>query len=81
MFTTCQSIFDAEASFSRFENIFCKVLNRHAPLKQKVVRANNIPLSKAHRKAVMLGSKLKTNILKTKQLKIDQNSKSKEIIV
>ena len=65
-FETCQSIFDAEASFSRFENIFCKVLNRHAPLKQKVVRANNIPLSKAHRKAVMLRSKLKNNYLKNK---------------
>ena len=69
-FKLCQEEFDAEASFSNFQNTFCNILDKHAPLKQKVLRSNNIPLSKAHRKAIMLRSRLKNNFHKNKT---DQN--------
>ena len=41
-------------SCSKFDEIFLKVLNRHAPLKKKMLRANHAPyVSKALRKAIM----------------------------
>ena len=80
-FKLCQEEFDAEASFSNFQNTFCNILDKHASLKQKVLRSNNIPLSKAHRKAIMLRSRLKNNFHKNKT---DQNwlkFKNRETIV
>ena len=41
-------------SSSKFDEIFLKVLNRHAPLKKKMLRANHAPyVSKVLRKAIM----------------------------
>ena len=41
-------------SSSKFDEIFLKVLNRHAPLKKKMLRANHAPyVSKALRKAIL----------------------------
>ena len=39
---------------ARFEKVFLDVLNKHAPLKKKVVRANHAPYkTKTLRKAIM----------------------------
>ena len=53
--------------YNDFENIFTNILQRHAPLKTKFVRANNKPhISKDLRKAIMKRSKLKALANKTK---------------
>ena len=46
--------------YSCFQNIFIALLNKHAPIKKKIMRFNNNPfMSKALRKAIMHRSKLK----------------------
>ena len=50
-----------------FESIFIDVLNTHAPIKTKTVRANNHQfMNKALRKAIMTRSRLKNIYLKTR---------------
>ena len=52
-------------SCSKFDEIFLKILNRHAPLKKKMLRANHAPYaSKALRKAIMKRSCLENVYLK-----------------
>ena len=47
--------------YSYFQNIFIALLNKHAPIKKKIMGFNNNPfMSKALRKAIMHRSKLKT---------------------
>ena len=47
-------------NYGAFETAFDKVLNEHAPLKKKYVRANDAPfMTKALRKAVMLRTRLR----------------------
>ncbi len=58
-FQLCDNSNSAEDSFKVFEKIFCSVVNAHAPLKKRLVRANNKPLSTVHRKAIKLRTKLK----------------------
>ena len=54
-------------SCSKFDEIFLKVLNRHGPLKKKMLIANHAPyVSKALRKAIMKSSRLE-NIYFKKQ--------------
>ena len=44
----------------KFDEVFMKVLNRHAPFKKKMLRANNsLHMSKTLRKAIMRRSYLK----------------------
>ena len=51
--------------YNTFETIFLTVLNKHAPIKQKVLRGNHVPyMTKALRKAIMKRSELKTKYLK-----------------
>ena len=46
--------------YSCFQNIFIALLNKHAPIKKKIIRFNNNPfMSKALRKAIMHRSKFK----------------------
>ena len=46
-------------SYESFENVFLNVLQRHAPLKTKVVRGNHPPyMNKTLRKAIIKGSEL-----------------------
>ena len=53
-------------NYNEFENIFENILQRHAPLKTKYVRANNKPhISKNLRKAIMKRSQLKSLANKT----------------
>ena len=48
-----------------FENTFLNILNVHAPLKQRYLRANDAPfMNKTLRKAIMHRSKLRNKYLK-----------------
>ena len=50
----------SDISYQTFEHIFLKILNLHAPFKQKYVRGNDQPfMTKTLRKAIMVRSKLK----------------------
>ena len=51
--------------YKTFEEIFLMVLNKHAPLKKKTIRGNNVPyMTKTLRKAIMRRSKLQTKYFK-----------------
>ena len=58
-FYLCEQLEDGNEAFNCFQDIFCNFVNKHAPLKCKTIRANNKPLSKVHRKAIMIRTKLK----------------------
>ena len=46
-------------NYSLFENVFIEVLNRHDPIKKKIIRANHAPyVTKGFRKAIMKRSQL-----------------------
>ena len=54
------------STYEMFENIFLSILNKHAPQKTKVIRANDKPfMTKALRKAIMRRSALKNKFYKT----------------
>ena len=53
--------------YKHFEQIFLEVLNTHAPIKRKLLRANHVPyMTKALRKAIMKRSKLESKYVKNK---------------
>jgi hypothetical protein len=53
--------------YAKFEENFLEVLNKHAPIKKKVVRANDKPfMTKTLRKAIMRRSALKNIYMKQK---------------
>ena len=55
------------SNYESFETTFIEVLNKHAPLKKKLLRANHAPyITKTLRKAIMRRSQLETKYLKTK---------------
>ena len=57
----------AEKDYFHFELTFLRVLEDHAPMKQKVLRANDNPyMTKVLRKAIMRRSALKNKYLKNK---------------
>ena len=50
------------------DEVFMKVLNRHTPLKKKILRANHLwYMSKTLRKAIMRGSYLEKKYLKKRK--------------
>ena len=52
-------------SYAEFEKVFLKELNKHAPLKKKILRHNNNAFTtKELRKEIMLRSKLKSKFTK-----------------
>ena len=54
-------------TYSEFESILSSIIDKHAPLKSKFLRANNRPhVAKELRKAIMYRSKLKHIATKTK---------------
>ena len=54
-------------NYSSFENVLIDVLDRHAPIKRKVIRANHAPyVTKALRKDIMKRSKLEKKYKKQK---------------
>ena len=55
---------DDISNYSDFEEKFIKVLDKHAPVKKKVVRANDKPfMTKALRRAIMVRSSLRNKFL------------------
>ena len=57
--------------YSSFEENFLGVLNKHAPLKKKVLRANHAPyVTKALKKAIMKRSYLEILYFKKRQLNL-----------
>ena len=49
--------------YKHFEQIFLDVLNTHAPIKRKLLRANHVPyMAKALRKAIMKRSDLEVSM-------------------
>ena len=58
-----------DANYETFHNVYLNVLNKHAPIKTKVIRGNQAPyITKAYRKAVMKRSEIKTKYLKKSTL-------------
>ena len=54
-------------NFNNFQNILCNVLNKHAPLKKKYLRANDSPFMTKHlRKMIMNRSRCKNAYMKNK---------------
>ena len=65
----------------KFDEVFMKVLNRHAPLKKKVLRPNHSScISKKLRKAIMTNLILRKSILKKEQINLLEPTKSRKII-
>ena len=63
--------------FSEFNFVFTSILNRHAPLKTRFLRANNkLHITKELRKAIMLRSQLKNIANKSKDPKDVANYKT-----
>ena len=62
----CFELLDEESiNYDYFLDIFLNVLNKHAPMKQKIVRGNQSPfMTKDLSKAIMLWSKLKNKFNK-----------------
>ena len=64
----------SEKDYLHFEITFLKVLEQHAPMKKKTLRANNKPyMTKALRKAIMRRSMLKSKYFKNRT---DENFKA-----
>ena len=59
------SFYQHEEAFAVFSSVFRDVVDRHAPLKQKMVRGNNAPfMTKQLNKAIMDRSRIKNRYLK-----------------
>ena len=55
------------SNYESFETTFIEVLNKHAPLRKKLLRANHAPyITKTLRKTIMCRSQLETKYFKTK---------------
>ena len=58
-----------DANYETFHNVYLNVLNKHEPIKAKVISGNQAPyITKTYRKAVMKRSELKTKYLKNSTL-------------
>ena len=54
-------------SYEVFENIFLRILNKHAPLKTKIIRGNHAPyMNTMLRKAIMMCTQLQNHYYKSK---------------
>ena len=64
--------------YKHFKQIFLEVLNTHAPIKRKLLRANHVPyMTKALRKAIMKRSELENKYVKNKTNEKQRNFCSK----
>ena len=65
-----------------FLNIFIEILNKHAPMKKKYLRANQKRfMTKDLHKTIMKRSRLRNKFLRVGQIFPEKNTKSKEIFV
>ena len=63
--TSLADINEANINYATFQRKFMEILNEHAPMKERLVRANNAPfMNKTLSKAVMHRSRLRNNYLK-----------------
>ena len=70
-----------EKDYYHFEITFLRVLEEHAPMKKKVLRANDKPyMTKVLRKAIMRRSALKKSFSRISLMKITRHLKSRKII-
>ena len=54
-------------TYAEFEDIFLSVLEKHAPIKKKIIRGNHVPyMNKTLRKAMMRRTQLQNKYYKTK---------------
>ena len=61
-------------NFSKFQDIFLIVLDRYAPMKQKYIRANEVPyMTKTLRKDIMTRSRLQKRFYKTNSVEDKAN--------
>ena len=59
----------SDKDYNKFQNILCEVLEEHAPLKKKCIRANNSPfMTKQLRKMIMNRSRCKNTYFKNKSV-------------
>ena len=59
----------SDKDYNKFQNILCEVLNKHAPLTKKCIRANNSPfMTKQLRKMIMNRSICKNAYFKNKSV-------------
>ena len=57
------------SNFSHFQEIFQMILDRHAPMKKKFIRANELPyMTKVLKKAIMNRSRLENRYYKSKSI-------------
>ena len=69
------------SSYKNFQETFLRVLDKHAPVKKKIVWENNQPyMNKTLRKAMMRRSQLEIKVYKTKNFNDERITKSKEIL-
>ena len=67
--------------YSCFQNIFIELLNKHAPIKKKIMRFNNNPfMSKALRKTIMQRSKLKNIYNNHRTRLLEKLQKTKKLL-
>ena len=73
---------DNNNKYQPFENAFLKVLDMHAPIKKKIVRANDAPyMTKALRKAIATRSRLENVYTKKVRRKVRQHLRNIKTIV
>ena len=65
LFANLNNMNEKDTNYVRFESIFVELINQHAPMKIKYVRANNAPfMNKLSSKAVMNTIRLRNRFLK-----------------
>ena len=65
LFANLNNMNEKDTNYERFESIFVELINQHAPMKIKYVRANNAPfMNKLLSKAVMTRTRLRNRFLK-----------------
>ena len=68
--------------YQHFLNIFIEILNKHAPMKKKYLRAKQKRfMTKDLHKAIMKRSRLRNKFLPVGQIFLEKNTKSKDIFV
>ena len=68
--------------YKHFKEIFLEILNIHAPIKRKLLRANHVPyITKALRKEVMKRSELESKYVKNEKSENLKSYKTKEFLL
>ena len=80
-FHKCRDITNKDAAYDLFKQMFFTVVDKHAPLKKKLIRGTQAPfMNKELNKAIMYRSKLR-NIIKRRPLKLGKLLRDREINV